>query len=409
MRFDLVFEGGGAKGIAFVGAIDELFRRGHSFDRLLGTSAGAITAALLAAGYGPQELLAALAEQEDGRPVFAGFLGVPPPFTREELARSELGRVLGAVDLALVPDALERRAGRIAAALLLRSRRLRHVAALLERGGWFSAEPFLSWLAARLDAGAWRGERRAFSGATLAQLHAATAVELSVVVSDTTDGKLLVLNHHTAPECPLAWAVRMSMSIPLLWDEVIWQPRWGKYLGRDLAGHAIVDGGVLSNFPLELFVSDAPQVQRVMGPKRGTPVLGLLVDEALPVAPAAARRGALAAVRLDLKELRIVQRLLRLVDTATNAHDKMVLDEHEHLVARLPAAGYGTTEFDMSEARRAALVDAGRAAMAAWFDRAAAVAAAPRARAAIAGPAGSRADRLAIELLERSARPGPGA
>ena len=48
---DLVFEGGGAKGMVFVGALEELFRDGtRRAGRLLGTSAGAITAVTLAAG-----------------------------------------------------------------------------------------------------------------------------------------------------------------------------------------------------------------------------------------------------------------------------------------------------------------------------------------------------------------------
>lgn len=38
MNYDLVFEGGGAKGMVFVGACQEFFNRGHSFGRLLGTS-----------------------------------------------------------------------------------------------------------------------------------------------------------------------------------------------------------------------------------------------------------------------------------------------------------------------------------------------------------------------------------
>ena len=42
---DLVFEGGGAKGMVFVGALEELFGGDrYTFGRLLGTSAGAITA-----------------------------------------------------------------------------------------------------------------------------------------------------------------------------------------------------------------------------------------------------------------------------------------------------------------------------------------------------------------------------
>ncbi|WP_025026217.1 patatin-like phospholipase family protein [Caldalkalibacillus mannanilyticus] len=55
-KCDAVFEGGGVKGIAFVGAIQETEKRGYQFARLAGTSAGAITASLLAAGYTGSEL-----------------------------------------------------------------------------------------------------------------------------------------------------------------------------------------------------------------------------------------------------------------------------------------------------------------------------------------------------------------
>ena len=63
-----------------------------------------------------------------------------------------------------------------------------------------------------------------------------------------------------------------------------------------------------------------------------------------------------------------MQRLKHLVDTMTGAHDKMVIEEYEHLVVRLPAAGYGTTEFDMSDERRNALVVAGRDTMGVYLD-----------------------------------------
>ena len=61
----------------------------------------------------------------------------------------------------------------------------------------------------------------------------------------------------------------MSISISLVWDEVIWQSTWGKYLGHDMTDHAIVDGGLLSNFPIELFISDAPEVTKLMGAEKG--------------------------------------------------------------------------------------------------------------------------------------------
>ena len=43
--------------------------------------------------------------------------------------------------------------------------------------------------------------------------------------------------------------------------------------------------------------------------------------------------------------------------------DKSVISAFEDLVVRLPAKGYGTVEFDMSDERRKLLVDAGRQAM----------------------------------------------
>jgi predicted acylesterase/phospholipase RssA len=161
----------------------------------------------------------------------------------------------------------------------------------------------------------------------------------------------------------------MSMSIPFVWPEVVWDASWGTYLGRGLTNHAIVDGGMLSNFPIELFISDEPQVTRVMGPKQDVPVLGLLIDEAAHVPQPPSPRGALVEANVKPGELQTVQRLMRLVNTATSAHDKMVIDAFSNLVVRLPAGGYGTTEFNMTEVRRNTLVAAGRKAMRDYFDR----------------------------------------
>jgi predicted acylesterase/phospholipase RssA len=52
----LVMKGGGVKGLALTGALLALEEKGYSFDIFAGTSAGAITAVLLAAGYSPKEL-----------------------------------------------------------------------------------------------------------------------------------------------------------------------------------------------------------------------------------------------------------------------------------------------------------------------------------------------------------------
>lgn len=352
--------------MVFVGACQVLFARKHSFDRLLGTSAGAITATLLAAGYSPEEMLTALTEKGvDGKSVFAGFMGPPKPFTDKELSESAMLRFFSGIDFTLIPGFLEKKVHKLILKAMAQNDNFRHILGLVERGGWFAADRFIEWLSKRLDSPGLGGQKRAYSKMTLAEFYQATKVDLSVVASDTTDGKMLVLNHNTAPDCPVVWAVRMSMSIPLLWDEVIWQRSWGNYLGSDISKHAIVDGGLLSNFPIELFISDAPQVTKLMGPKQENPILGMLIDEKLPVPEA---KGWFVKITIKPGELQTVQRLQRLVDTATGAHDKMVIDEYAHLVARLPAMGYGTTEFDMTDKRREALVEAGRTAMELYLD-----------------------------------------
>ena len=361
MDFDLVFEGGGAKGIVFVGAVQEFEARGHRADRLLGTSAGAITATLLAAGYTSREMLAALDEKENGKPAFVGFMGIPGPFTEKEVAESATMDFLRAIDLPLVPEFVERQFDGALATLLGKSEKYRHLFSFVERGGWYAADRFRSWLADKLDSGELAGKPRRFGSMTLAELHAATGRELSLVAADTSSQRILVLNHRTAPRCPVVWAARMSMSIPFVWQEVEWQRDWGPYRGRDIAGHMVVDGGVLSNFPIELLVSGERHVTDIMGEKRSRNVMGLLIDETLEVPNAPAPTGDASASAFG--RLRTIGRLKRLVDTITTAHDKEIIESLSRLVVRMPARGYGTTEFDMTEERRAALVEAGRGAM----------------------------------------------
>jgi predicted acylesterase/phospholipase RssA len=369
MRFDLVFEGGGAKGMVFVGALQEFIAQGHNLGRLLGTSAGAITATFLAAGYTPSEMLEALAEKDEtGRPVFAAFLGRPRPLTPEEAAASMTKATLDKIDFTFLPEIVEHQFDRLVLSLMGKDA-FAHFFSFIERGGWFSADAFTNWLQRKLDQGNAFGRARRFSEMTLLDYYFATGTDLSLIAADTTDRRMLVLNHITAPLCPVVAAVRMSMSLPFVWQEVVWQQEWGLYLGISLTGHRIVDGGLLSNFPIELFISRDPHVTGIMGPTTSAGVLGMLIDESLPVhnAPAEVH----SADGLDLGALAVPGRIRDLVDTATQAHDKMIIDSFRDYVCRLPAKGYRTTEFDMTDQRREALVRAGREAMRRYFTRAA--------------------------------------
>ena len=115
---------------------------------------------------------------------------------------------------------------------------------------------------------------------------------------------------------------------------------------------------------VRLTPAPAPVVN-VMGEETSENVLGMMIDEKLEVP--GAESAAKPPSGFGLGDLQTVQRLSNLVNTTTSARDKYVIDEFEHLVVRLPAKGYGMTEFDMTDERRALLVDAGRQAMKNYF------------------------------------------
>jgi predicted acylesterase/phospholipase RssA len=71
--YSIVIKGGGVKGLAFVGALLEL-ENYFSFDTFAGTSAGAITAVLMGAGYKPSELLEILDKKDFNEFKDASFL-----------------------------------------------------------------------------------------------------------------------------------------------------------------------------------------------------------------------------------------------------------------------------------------------------------------------------------------------
>ena len=159
------------------------------------------------------------------------------------------------------------------------------------------------------------------------------------------------------------------MSVPLLWNEVVWHEEWGAYRGKNISGHSVVDGGLLSNFPIELFISNQLQVTSVMGPKVADELdlLGFLIDETLEVPNAPAEKSMPKGIQIG--KLRPVSRITDLVNTMMQARDKSVIEAFEQFVIRLPAKGYGTVEFGMSDERRDALIEAGRQATIEYLDR----------------------------------------
>jgi predicted acylesterase/phospholipase RssA len=368
MEYDLVFEGGGAKGLAFVGALMSFEKRGHIPRRVIGTSAGSILSVMVAAGYTSAESLAAIAERlPDGRSRFASFLETPT-IDEQALNQGNMRKwLVTELDNPAIPNLIEPVVDHLIQGLVSREP-MRHLISLLMWGGWYSGDGFMSWLREKLDAGG-----RNLSGTTMEEFNERTGRDLSVVASDVTGAEMLVLNHRTAPTLPTVWAVRMSMGCPFAWPEVIWQPEWGTYRGRDLSGHRVVDGGLLSNFPIKLMLSSDEYIDEIMGQNSASEnVIGFLIDENLPVPGAEAQPEKSSTFQNMYERMDLVQemiwRIRGLADTVLSAHDKFISEKDQKFVCRLPAKGFGTLEFDMPDERMDAILRAGEAAMDAYFE-----------------------------------------
>lgn len=348
-KFDIVFEGGGAKGTAFVGALEVLAAAGHQHRRLIGTSAGAITATLLGAGYSSAELLSAVNEKVPviGEPIFTTFMDAPEltDFSPAVIANSETVDLLKRAHVpTIVEDGVVKS--------LLSVDLYRELFSFIECGGFYAGDAFLSWFRKKLQA------KNMDPDITWKDFAAQTQSDVSVVTSDVDEQEMVVLNSRTAPGAPVAMSVRMSMSIPFVWQEIVWNPSWGMYRGRDKSNHRFVDGGVLSNFPIHLIADSDPEILKIMGTTdpNGAGNLGLLLDEKIQVAgagPSNTRR----------PRLRTADRVTLLVDAMMGSSDADAIRNYPNAVCHIPVGGYGTTEFRMSEARMNALIDSGRNAM----------------------------------------------
>lgn len=365
--YDLVFSGGGAKGIAHVGALMELEQRGIPYRRVVGTSSGSIMALMLAAGYSANEMAMAITERTpEGKIIMSNFLDTPTSFPEEVVRNSFLFTLVDSTLLASLPDQFGNQARAHIVDELVASPVIREAFSFTEFGGVYAGDVFLSWLQEKLNQNG-----RNLSQRTLAEFHQETGSDLTAIVTDITDQRMLVVNHRTAPDLPVTMLIRMSMSIPLVYNNVIWEPEWGSYLGEDISGHEIIDGGVGSNFGIEMVVSSDPQFVAAMGmePDRER-VIGFYLDDAIPV-PGAEQIPPVPAASSDpLQESweKVMDRNIDLFNSLLRSHDQFIVRTHPDVVCHLPVGGFGTMEFDMSDERIMLLINAGQEAMAQCLD-----------------------------------------
>lgn len=283
MKIDAVFSGGGVKAFAFLGALEVFEKKNYQIERVAGTSAGAILASFLAAGYTTKEI----------RDIFYNLdlrIFLDPPFYAKKYSPLQL-------------------------------------LSLYFNKGLYKGERLECWLEEKL---------RAKGIVTFRDLKHR---ELKVVASDVTKGRMVVIPddlerlYQVPPEhFKVAKAIRMSAGFPYFFMPT-------KLKNKERKISYLVDGGLLSNFPLWLFNK----------PHRTTrPVIGITLSESLSQEKEEHIRNG-----VDLLQA-IFKTMLKAQDTRYISKDK------SKNIVFIPVKDVRTVDFNLDDDEKNRLIQLGR-------------------------------------------------
>ena len=191
---NLVFEGGATLGVAYVGAMEELEKHQilGQIKRAGGASAGAINAMLFCLGYSSIEVWNEMAELD-----FNQFLDTSFPLKLDMIFR------------------------------------------LFSGYGFYRGEFFKNWIRKLI------ARKTGNADITFGELKARNFRDLYLVGTNLNTSYYDIYSYQHSPDIRVADAVRISMSIPIMFAAV-----------HDARGDVNVDGGVLNNYPVRLFDQD---------------------------------------------------------------------------------------------------------------------------------------------------------
>ena len=312
---NLVFEGGGVKGIAYVGAMKVLEKEEilKKIKRVGGTSAGSINAVLFAAGFSTQKTLNILNELD-----FNSF-------------KDDDWGVL------------------------------RDMSRLKNEYGWYKGDFFRDWIGDLLK------KKTGSSNITFKALKEHSGKELYVYASNLSTHFGEVYSPEHTPRMRVVDAVRRSMSIPLFFRAV-----------RDDRKDVFVDGGAINNYPVKLFdrekyledgsliripkyYEEENKVLAIKSPKSSSYIynketLGFRLDSAKEIG---VFRDGQEPQHTDIENF--LDYTMQLVKTVLAVQDSQHLhDDDWHRTVYIDTLGVGTTDFDLSDSKKKELVASGK-------------------------------------------------
>jgi len=190
---NLVFEGGGVLGCAYVGVVEVLHKRNvfANISRVGGTSAGAIVALLISLNYSSTEIMKELKELD-----------------LKKFADDDWGII-------------------------------RDSSRLFNKYGWHKGKTMLNWLEEKVNYKT--GSPDSTFGDLQKQKAEKSFKDLYIIGTNINTHFSTIFSHEKYSDMRIADAVRISMSIPLFFEAV------------EFKEDIYVDGGVLLNYPIKLF------------------------------------------------------------------------------------------------------------------------------------------------------------
>ncbi|EMI13290.1 patatin-like phospholipase family protein [Bacillus altitudinis] len=281
MFVDGVFEGGGVRGIAHIGGVQAIEENGYQWNRLAGTSAGSIIAALLASGYSSSEIKEVMESLDYKRFMKGSWIDKVP----------------------LIGKGLN----------------------LFLNEGLYDNSYEEEWLDDLLKQKGIRNFDDIEEG------------KLKIIISDISNGRMVTIpddlvRYGESNKFSIAKAVRMSSTIPFFFRPVKWKVKNQKTF------YYIVDGGILSNFPIWIFDSKK-------SPKWPTFGFRLIKEEITPI---------------PIKNFGLIGMYKSIFKTMMQAHDLYYLDkETEVRTIKIPTGTITSTDFYLNEEEKAWLFQSG--------------------------------------------------
>lgn len=307
---NLVFKGGGVRGIAYIGALKYLYENGlmRSVERVAGTSAGAITAAVVALNFESFDSFRKISDTLEYRKVPA-----------EGDLKDEQATLIKKNPLIAKYQSLGI------------FKNFQCSTRLIQEKGWYSSDYLYRWMRSVI-AGQFEAAKEAYTFRDFRDksihLEKRPFFDLYITGTDISNRRSRLFSFETTPDMEVALAVRISMSIPLFFEAIPFQ-----YPGT-VQPQLYADGGVMWNYPLSVF--DDPKYGKKIVKGMNAETLGFFIYT--------------SPESTEYKEVKgVVDYLGALFETLLLVQEQLVLygEQNKGRTVFIDDAGVPTTDFDV--------------------------------------------------------------